>query len=181
MKIKNKFEKVGLVTMVSSFAIGSVLLVIYYFTMSEIIALQSYVTIIIVAFVNLAVLGILILKLFKKNADKGKILKSIGLMSLNIPVVIIYFYIFSLLLDTVRLTITNESNFKIENILVKGCEQKTVEDINPNKNATVWIKIPNDCSVSISYKMNGSTKQREILGYVTNMGGKKLEFKIGNK
>jgi hypothetical protein len=37
---------------------------------------------------------------------------------------------------------------------------------------TVWVSIPHNCVVAITYKLNRHTKEEDVTGYVTNDGGK---------
>lgn len=178
MKIKDKFENLGLSTAVISFVVGTIMLAVYFFTMSEVVALQSYFIFLIIIIFNIIILAILIFKIVNKKSEYNKILKTIGLMLLNIPVAVLYFYIFGLLLNTVRITIKNKSNFTLENIVIKGCEEKIISNLGKNESKTAWINIPHDCSITVGYTINNQLKEKEILGYITNMGGTKTSVKI---
>ncbi|MEJ8597563.1 hypothetical protein JSO62_02470 [Riemerella anatipestifer] len=162
-----------------SFFLGTFLLVIYYLTMSAEFALFSYFLVGGIVVINLMVLILLISKLLNRGSEKEGILKTIGIMLLNIPIALFYFYVVSILTSYIRLTITNKTNTVLSNIVISGCDKQKIDGLNVNESETVWIKISGDCSVNLSYNVNGVEKEENVFGYVTNMMGQKVKYDIG--
>ena len=100
-------------------------------------------------------------------------------MLLNIPVVILYCWLGLTLENTVRITFINSTGTEIKDLKIDGCEEKYIQKLSSGQNKTVWVSIPHDCEVNITYQLNGQTKQEDVTGYVTNEGGYKMTFKIG--
>jgi len=179
MKRQLPIEKNGKLIAIISFGIGTFMLLIYFLTMSTEFAFFSYYLLVILFTTNFITLIILFIRLYQKKERKIGILKTIGILLLNIPIAIIYFYIVASLTNIIRLTITNKTNSPIKNLIIKGCEEKQIKLLNNNESTTVWIKIPNDCSIYAQYQINGKTKNEQIFGYVTNMMGQKAKYEIG--
>lgn len=180
MKLKFAAGKLALITAIGSFTVGTILLAIYYFTMSVWVALCSYYFVAILIIINVVVLIILLINYWVKKINGKTLLKSIGFLLLNIPVGVLYFYVFSNLLNTVRLTLENKTNFTITNVGIHGCSEKMIHDLKPGEHQTVWVNIPADCSITATYIINGEKKTEEIVGYLTPMQGQKVTFLLGN-
>lgn len=48
----------------------------------------------------------------------------------------------------------------ISEIVIEGCERKTINSIGIGENKTVWIKIPGDCGIYMSYKQGSDYKKK---------------------
>ena len=83
------------------------------------------------------------------------------------------------MLNTVRITFINSTPTEIDELKINGCEEKYIPKLLSGQSKTVWVSIPNDCGVEISYKRNGVTKEEDVTGYVTNEGGYRMTFNIG--
>ncbi|MDT3738799.1 MAG: hypothetical protein RO257_04785 [Candidatus Kapabacteria bacterium] len=64
-------------------------------------------------------------------------------------------------------------------ISITGCETTHIYKLEIGENETVWIDIPNDCSISINYLTNGKRNQEVVAGYITNSMGQKMNHNIG--
>jgi hypothetical protein len=82
-------------------------------------------------------------------------------------------------LNTVRTKFVNSTGTEIKDLKISGCEEKYIQRLASGQSKTVWVSIPHDCGVGITYKLNGQTKQEDVTGYVTNEGGYIMTFKIG--
>ena len=84
-------------------------------------------------------------------------------------------------MGVVRLTLENTTNKTIKRIRIAGCNEKSIPDLKPGESQTVWIDIPNDCSVEINYiDASGSKKNKEVLEYITPGNGKKIHWQFTN-
>ena len=158
-----------------SFIIGTILLLCFYFFDNDNIFLIGYLYILFAIIVNLIILIFLVI-----NNSKGKNLKTIGLILLNIPIAYFYFYIVIFLLNTLRITLINNTGQTLNEVNILGCENKNIIQLAKNERRTIWVNIPNDCSVQIEFDIEGKTKTQEVIGYATNLGGGKHQFKIEN-
>lgn len=89
MNILSSTKKIAL----AFFAIGTILLLSYLTLRIEGIITIGYLYVYISALINLFILAMLLLALIAKN-NKVEILKSIGILLLNIPIAYLYFIIF---------------------------------------------------------------------------------------
>lgn len=80
-----------------------------------------------------------------------------------------------------RITFTNSTQHKLTNINIIGCETKHISELEPNESKTVWVGITGDCSISIKYSENGTSKKETVASYVTGWMGQKIRHKIDGK
>jgi len=132
--------------------------------------------IIIAGLVNLIYLILLLIRFFKVSEQKSIIIRTIGLILLNIPILLVYSWIAINWINTLRITFVNETSVDLTNIKVVGCEDKTIESLKKGQSKTIWLKIPGDCGVSINYKLSGVDKSEDVTGYVTNENGYSMTF-----
>lgn len=162
-----------------SFLFGTCFLVTFYYTGSDELLYPGYLFLTTVAIANLIVLIILLIKSANNSANRSEFLKTAGIMSLNIPVAVVYFYFVLVLLNTMRITFVNETGGTITNVLVDGCETFELGELQPNDKRTCWIDISRDCSITLEYSINGRTRSERIFDYVTTSMGQKGTFRIG--
>jgi hypothetical protein len=175
-----KLISTGRTLAIISFLGGTAILLMFYYTDNTTgLGIIGLGYLIIICLINLIVLGLLLFNNFKYKERGKEVLKTIGLMLLNIPIAIFYCWLAIALLNTVRITFVNETSSQLDNIKIAGCENKRIDLLKVGQSKTVWIHIPNDCGVSISYKLNGQKKTEDVTGYVTNEGGYIMTFKIG--
>ncbi len=85
------------------------------------------------------------------------------------------------LLDTMRISLVNESRYALTDIIITGCQKKQLNDLSPKGKETVWITISRDCSINVSYNENGVVKNEVIAAYVSKSMGEQLTYTIGVK
>ncbi|WP_426473877.1 hypothetical protein [Chryseobacterium balustinum] len=78
----------------------------------------------------------------------------------------------------IRVTVVNHSGQEITNIKITGCENKVIALLENDGSKTVWIDIPQDCSVDIHFWRDGKNKNVNIIGYVTSLMGQKVTYEI---
>lgn len=130
--------------------------------------------------VNLIVLIPLLYKLFVRKDGRKKIAITIFIVLLNIPIAKIYEIGFSILLNTIQLTIVNNSKETVRNIKIQGCDEKYIKQLEPNESKTVWIFIPYDCSIDATYNIHKKRMKVVIMSYVTTMMGERVIYEIKN-
>tara|TARA_B110000211_G_C13892850_1_gene470363 strand:+ start:242 stop:799 length:558 start_codon:yes stop_codon:yes gene_type:complete len=171
----------GNYTAIISFIVGTLIFGLYYLTSEMNILFVGAFYIIIAVIVNFLVLISIVIRAIKESKNRTKLLKTSGLLLLNIPVLIFYVWISLILLDTMRITFTNATENKLTNINIVGCEAENISELEPNESKTVWVGITGDCSIDINYIMNGHQKSEIVAGYVTGNMGQKMNHKIGGE
>ena len=84
-------------------------------------------------------------------------------------------------MNTARITFVNATGRDLESIRISGCSERVIPFLKAGDSTTVWISIPGDCSVEISYLMDGETRRETVAGYLTNFGGTIATYRIGSR
>jgi len=167
-------QKFTFITALIFFLIETSLFGIYYITLSTDIIFISYFIGIIILIISI-ILGCIII--FSKNSTNIK-LKSCSIIVLNILIASVYSYFVIRLTDYARITLINSTSDKITNIQILGCEEKFIDKLEKEDKKTIWIKIPEDCSIDINYIFEGTKKRENIIEYISPGMGEKIEFSI---
>ena len=162
--------KVGKKAAIYSLIIGSAIFVFFYKTGEIYFLIGGLLFAIMAAIVN-SVFIISFLIHCLKDVDRTKFFGTFCLMVVNIPVCIFYYYCSLYLLNTMRITFVNEYQNEIKKINILGCERNFIDKIEPGESKTVWIEIPNDCSISVNYLHNEKKVSENVIGYVTPLSG----------
>jgi len=177
MKIVNQI-KIGKLTAIISFLIGTTIFLLYYFTENDHLFLIGYFYIIFVGIINLGVLMWLDTKSTNDLNLKKKLSQAKKLILLNIPIVATYFIGIITLLSYMKITFVNTTNLEISNIRIIGCEEKEISKMLPNERITKWILINGDCSIGIKYNENGIEKEEIVVHYVSGLMGQRYKYRI---
>ena len=162
-----------------SFLIGTIIFLVYFFADIWQMLFIGYGFIFIAGILNIILISLIHSHWTKQKSDRKILLKTGLIILLNIPVAVFYFGMTFILLNTIRLTLTNPSDSSLTNIDIKGCEDKKIRELKPGESEEVWVHINGDCQIKISYRTNGVFKSEVAFGYATNNGGQKAEYKIG--
>jgi len=174
-----KLISIAKTTALITFICGTIILLLFYLTNGAEIGMLGLLYTALMIIINLVVLARLLLLSYRHKIKRHLVLKATGLMLLNIPIFIFYCWIGITLLNTVRITFINTTQKEIDDLKISGCEEKYIPKLSSGQSKTVWVSIPHDCGVEISYKLNGQTREEDVTGYVTNEGGYIMTFKIG--
>jgi len=166
-------------TALITFIGGTIILLLFYLTNGAELGMLGLLFTAIMVIINLVVLARILLQSYRHKIKRNVVFKATGIMLLNIPIFILYCWIGITLLNTVRITFINSTPTEIDDLKISGCEEKYIQKLSSGQSKTVWLSIPHDCGVGISYELNGQTKEEEVTGYVTNEGGFIMTFKIG--
>lgn len=178
---KQRINKVGKWTASLSFLIGTLFLMTFYFSSYTGVAISAYAYIITAGIFNIVIILVLAFKATTDKENRKGYLKTFGIMLINIPVVVLYFYFVLVLINTMRVEIINETSRPITQIKLLGCEQKTIENLEINESVTSWVAINRDCSIQIEYNIDGKMETRSVYGYVTTSMGQKIRYRIGSQ
>lgn len=173
--------KLGQVTAIVSFILGTIIFGLYYLTSAFELLFIGYGFIVLTGLANLGILIVIIKQANNDKENRKRLLKICGLMLLNIPVMIFYCYVALILIGNMRITFTNSTQTTITNINIVGCETEFIEKLDPGKSKTVWVAITGDCTINIDYFSNGQTKEENVFGYVTQGMGQKINYNIGGQ
>lgn len=174
-----QFVKLGRMTALISFVLGTFIFLLYFFTSSDDLLLAGYLFIIITGLANILVIIIILVAPAKDEDRRNKIQSTIGLMLLNIPVMVLYCWIAIILLDTMRITFTNSTQTTLTDINITGCETEHIDLLEAGESETVWVSISGDCTIYVDYISNGVRKKENVAGYVTPGMGGKMKHTIG--
>ncbi len=174
-----KKENIGKTTAIISLIIGTILIALFYFTYSPEILFAGYIYVILIIIFNIAVFIAGLVEAFNNKILRKKLLKNNGLILLNIPIALAYFWLAIFLLNTIKLTLINPTNTELTNLKLTGCETEIIDNMKPGERRTIWISINNDCNINLEFENSEQVKNEIVLGYATSMGGQQIEHKIG--
>ena len=173
-----QYISLGKRTAIFSFLSGTIIFLLYFFTSESILLLVGYAFIVVVGLLNLVVLIAISIKLSKEKESTKKLVRICVFMMLNMPIMISYCWLTTILLDTVRITFTNSTKFELSNINITGCEKKIIDKLETGESKTIWIDIPNECEINIEYLSNGQRQIENVVGYATEG---KIKHSIGDQ
>lgn len=173
--------KIGRQTSLLSFVLGTGIFALYFFTSFFELLFVGFIFIALSGLVNIVILLLILLKANKDRDNRMKLLKTCGLMLLNVPVMILYCWVAFILLNTMRITFVNSTQFTLTNINVAGCSGGHIDKLNEGESKTIWVDITGDCSITIDYLSNRQQKEERVTGYVTSNDGKKIRHNIGGQ
>lgn len=174
-----KLSKVGRLTALISFLAGTGIFVLYYLTDAYQFLFLGYGFIVLAGLVNIVIFVQLLRQLRKSNGNRKNMLLTCGLMLLNLPVLLTYCWVTTVLLNTMRITFMNETSTQLTDIKVFGCDTHYLEKLDPGESKKVWVKIAGDCTINIEFSINGKRQSENVADYVTNNMGQRMTHKIG--
>ena len=170
--------KLGRTTALISFLAGTIIFGLYYLTSAFKLLFVGYGFIALVGLINIGILIAILIRAGKDRENRNRLLKTCGLMTLNIPVMIVYCWVAMILLGTMRITFTNKTGTELTDINIIGCGGGHIDKLEIGESETVWVSITGDCSINIDYLSAGQRKEEMVVGYVTSSMGQKVNHKI---
>jgi len=170
--------KLGRMTALISFLAGTIIFGLYYLTSAFELLFVGYGFIALIGLINIGILIAILIKAGKDRENRIRLLKTCGLMTLNIPVMIVYCWVAMILLGTMRITFTNKTETELTDINIVGCGGGHIDKLEIGESETVWVSITGDCSINIDYLSDGQRKEEMVAGYVTSSMGQKVNHKI---
>lgn len=176
-----KYNTLGKGTAVISFIIGALIFGIYFLTSNSDLLFIGYGFIVLAGITNLIILIAILAKSKSDSTNRKRLLKTSGLMLINLPIMFLFIWLSLILIGNMRITFTNSTQNKLTDIKIVGCETEYISELEPNESKTVWVGITGDCSITLEYLENGEQKKEMVAGYVTNGMGQKMKHKIDGK
>lgn len=173
-----KYITIGKFTALVSFLIGALIFGFYFFTSKGELLFVGYGYIVFAGIVNLIVILFILVKAITDLSNRKNLLKTSGIMLINIPIMFFFIWVAMILTGTMRIKFTNATQNKLTDINIVGCESKHIDELKPNESKTIWVGITGDCSINLEYLENGKLKRETVVGYATTGGGQKLKHKI---
>lgn len=173
--------KIGLLTALITFLLGTGIFGLYFLTSSSDLLFLGYGFIVLTGLINLAILVAILFRANKDRENRKRLLNTSGLMFINIPVMLVYCWGAIILLGTMRITFTNDTGTQLTDIKIVGCGGGHIDKLESGESKTVWVTITGDCSIYLDYLSNGQRKEEIVASYVTSSMGQKVNYKIDGK
>lgn len=174
-----QLKQKGLRAAIYSFLAGTVIFLAYVVTSYDKIIYLEYIFI----FISLSICLILILRIFKEASKHKRNRRSLYTVSafifLSIVISFAYFVAMTMLSDTLRINLVNNSRYELKNIRLTGCKKVRLASLAPGENKTVWIYIERNCAIQVSYIENGVVRNEMVTNFVTTSMGKKSRYVLG--
>jgi hypothetical protein len=161
-----KLNRIGSVTALVTFLIGTIILVGFYYYPDG--NFEDYgLTFIQYALVANIIILIVILSIALIRKMQ-KPIRGVVMMLLNIPYAVFCIWFAMYLYGFYRLTVVNDLLETYYNIEVVGCDYQRIPELEPGESETLWLKIQGDCSIKMSYlDEEGLFSEYYIQDYVT--------------
>jgi len=163
------------------FFIGTLLMALYYFTLSDMVTLVGYSYTGFAVLIGMIYLIVVGFKVISKKTPLRTGLKCAGVVLINLPVATLYFYFVMLLMTTARITFENATGRDISSVSIGGCASQELGELKVGESKTVWIKIKSDCSLVLFYKIDREPKLETPFAFLTHNDGMIATYKIGTK
>jgi hypothetical protein len=165
-----------------SLLFGTALLLLFFFTDDLLVAFVSAPVVLVVGLYNLQLLLRLAWRGLQEKESRKPIWRVGALMTLNIPVALLYTKLVLVLNSTLVVRLVNTTAHPLLHMVVVGCgEQRPLADLQPGQATILWLPISHACSehaVSVQYSTGSTTQQAVIDGYVVE--GRRINLKLGN-
>ena len=155
-------NRIGRFTALISFLIGTMILIIFYFTDSSAITEFGMIFIVVAGIINAGVFVKVFIDLINEKENRKKYFFTSGIMILNIPIVLAYFYFVMILMNTMRVSFINETGREITNLKIIGGEPKSIEKLEIGEKQTKWVAINSINDLILEYEFNGEVKTEMI-------------------
>jgi hypothetical protein len=182
MVATRSFLKMCLRVSLTSFLLGTAMLVLFFFTSDLLVALVCAPVVLVIGVYNLKLLLLLAWRGRRQKENRKELWRAGAIMSLNLPVALLYSKVVLMLSNTLLVRLVNTANQPLRQVVVLGCgEQRPLADLQIGQSTIFWLPISRACferTVVVRYKVGQSTRQAIINGYVVE--SKRINLKIGN-
>jgi hypothetical protein len=149
------------------FLIGTIILIFFAVTLSTRVALLAYQFTITALIINWIYAAILLFHLLRQRLALQTLFKTLGVMTINIPIGIFYAWLMVIFLSYARITVKNKTGQDLTSVELMGCDsKKQINELKKNEETTVWIKITKDCGLSIHYRIDDRDRSN-VIGNLT--------------
>ena len=174
------YFRFGLRLTIGFVLIGTLIVGVFFFTLSSKVALFAYLYTGVAILTNWIYTAYLLYNLLKGKISARTTLRTVVLMALSIPIALAYSYAMVWMMSYARITFKNETGADVGLIKIEGCQERQIENLERGESKTVWIKISSDCQVSIEYQREGITTKETVASYLTNSGGVIASYSLGS-
>jgi hypothetical protein len=175
-----EYFRFGLRLTIAFILFGSLIVGLFYFTLSAKIAMFAYIYTGIAVLTNWLYTAFLLVRLLQKKVSARTTLRTVVLMALSIPIALFYSYSMSWMMGYARITFQNQTPYDIELLKIEGCQDKQIADFDQGESKTVWIKLPVDCKIEIEYEANGKMNRETVAKFIPVHGGIIASYRLGS-
>lgn len=155
---------------------GSLIFWIYFFYPNN--DLETFGILTFLVSILLFTMGLVFSIIFRLKSKSDFILRkkanrNLYLTLLNIPFCVFYVWFAIYLINIERITIINNTNNDITDILISGaCDNNSFDKIEKGDSKVAWLHLIREGSIQMTYMENGQLKIKSLKGYTgPNMGG----------
>ncbi|TNE79824.1 MAG: hypothetical protein EP332_09595 [Bacteroidetes bacterium] len=149
-----------------SFLLGTFLLGWYVQSLNSKVEEYGFYYLVVAAVLNILILFVVITVAIRQPKERKRLGKSAGLMLINIPITVLYFWVVMALQDYVRVQIKNTTDSMLTEIQISGCGEASLESVPPKEEKSVWLKLEREGSLECQYRKNGIPAIEPISGYL---------------
>ena len=171
--------KTGKTLFLTSFVIGTIIFLLDIFTNNNSLLILGYLFVLIALLLNFGMLITILINAGTDKINRKRLLKTAGLMVLNIPIALLYMQITSALMNIMIVTFINSTDSILTEIKIEGCENKEIQMLKPLERETLWIHLQNECQIDISYNLKNERKKENVIGYICSGLGQRTSYSIG--
>lgn len=165
-----------------SLLFGTALLGLFFFSNDLLVAFVSVPVVLGLGLYNLKLLVQLLWRGQLERASRRVIWRTAAIMTLNLPVALLYTKAVLVLNNTLLVRLVNTTGQPLQRVVVLGCGgQRPLADLQAGQATILWLPIAPDCferTVSVQYAVGAARQQALIDGYVVE--GKRLTVQLGN-
>lgn len=136
-----KYNTLGKGTAVISFIIGALIFGVYFLTSNSDLLFIGYGFIVIAGIANLIILIVILAKSNSDSTNRKNLLKTSGLMLINLPIMFLFIWFSLILIGNMRITFTNGTDNKLTDIKIVGCETEHYIDLFSNQSVKLFKKL----------------------------------------
>jgi len=132
-----KYINLGKGTAIISFLIGALIFGIYFLTSNSDLLFIGYGFIVLAGITNLIILIAILAKSNSDSTNRKKLLKTSGLMLINLPIMSLFIWFSLILIGNMRITFTNSTQNKLTDIKIVGCVTEHILKLKPDESKTI--------------------------------------------
>lgn len=171
-------SKTSRYTAFSILLIGTTVFVWWFFANFSALEIAGLLLIFIGVSLSTTLIVLNIVIAVRQPSHKRKALTNTLLLLINLPLAIFYLWAALYVMNTERVLLVNKTGQQIEELRLGGCEEITVGTLQADESRRVWIKLNKECSIELSYRLNGKVHKEVINGYALPLMGQRYDYDI---
>jgi len=169
-------------TSLYSLLLGTALFGLFFWANDSLVGVLSAPIVLVIGVYNLKLLLLLAKRWYREKENRKQLWQTGLLMSLNIPVALLYAKMVLVLSNVLLVRLVNTAGQPLHNLVVLGCgEQRPLADLQPGQATILWLPISRACferTVVVQYTAGKTTQRATIDGYVIE--GQRINLPLGS-